>query len=77
MPNGTITFEGATKVEGLLIFMGYPLILVLSHLWTLGYRKFLKGKVSDGFIEHLEQDLEPRGLQRWSVISGAFIPVPV
>uniref|UniRef100_A0A915EWX8 Uncharacterized protein n=1 Tax=Echinococcus canadensis TaxID=519352 RepID=A0A915EWX8_9CEST len=39
MVNRTAAFKGATKVEAL------PPIIVLSHLWTLGYNKFLFAKV--------------------------------
>uniref|UniRef100_A0A915EXT7 Uncharacterized protein n=1 Tax=Echinococcus canadensis TaxID=519352 RepID=A0A915EXT7_9CEST len=39
--NKTAALKGATKVEALVFCMGYPLIIVLSHLWTLGYNKSL------------------------------------
>ncbi|EUB58604.1 hypothetical protein EGR_06591 [Echinococcus granulosus] len=45
MVNKTAALKGATKVEALVFCMGHPLIMVLSHLWTLGHDKFLNAKV--------------------------------
>lgn len=69
IPNETTAFKGASKLEGLVFFIGYPVIMVPSHLWTVGYEKFLKARVSDEPFKH---DLKLHGLNNHFVIYETF-----